>query len=42
MQHQLNAIADGLSDLVRHLAPDLGRDCKELCAAVGLEDREGA
>ena len=45
-QHKLNAIADGLADLMEHLAsqaPDstLGEDMKELRAAIGLESREG-
>jgi low affinity Fe/Cu permease len=45
-QHKLNAIADGLADLMSHLAsqhPDssLGEDMKELRAAIGLEAREG-
>jgi hypothetical protein len=44
-QHKLNAIADGLSDLMRHLSkdnPELRHDCDELREAVGLEDRESA
>jgi hypothetical protein len=45
-QHKLNAIADGLADLMQHLASeypesDLDQDMKELRAAVGLESREG-
>jgi low affinity Fe/Cu permease len=45
-QHKLNAIADGLADVMKHLAaqsPDssLEEDMKELRAAVGLEAREG-
>lgn len=45
-QHKLNAIADGLADLMKHVAaqsPDssLDEDMKELRAAVGLETREG-
>ena len=45
-QHKLNAIADGLADLMEHLAaqsPDssLDEDMKELRAAIGLETREG-
>jgi Low affinity iron permease len=45
-QHKLNAIADGLADLMEHLAADtsddaLSKDMKELRAAVGLEAREG-
>ena len=44
-QHKLNAIADGLSDLMEHLAErandeDLRHDIHELKAAVGLERRE--
>jgi hypothetical protein len=44
-QHKLNAVADGLSDLMAMLAnryedPDLQRDIAELRDAVGLEDRE--
>lgn len=44
-QHKLNAIADGLADVMEHLAaqsPDssLEEDMKELRAAVGLESRE--
>jgi Low affinity iron permease len=44
-QHKLNAIADGLSDLMNQLAanhPDLLHDCDELRQAVGLEKRESA
>ena len=45
VQHKLNAIADALADLMAHLADkgrgrDLGRDLRELRAAVGLEERE--
>jgi low affinity Fe/Cu permease len=45
-QHKLNAIADGLADLMEHLAaqlpdPALVEDMKELKAAVGLESKEG-
>jgi low affinity Fe/Cu permease len=44
-QHKLNAIADGLADLMEHLhaqseGSSLEQDLKELRAAVGLEDRE--
>jgi Low affinity iron permease len=45
IQHKLNAIADGLSDLMGQLAednPHLRRDLRELRAAVGLENRESA
>jgi low affinity Fe/Cu permease len=46
VQHKLNAIADGLGNLMEHLAGEddakLRRNCRELRAAVGLEDREGA
>jgi low affinity Fe/Cu permease len=44
VQHKLNAIADGLADLMQELGqdrPELQRDYKELRAAVGLEEREG-
>ena len=45
-QHKLNAIADGLADLMQHMAaryPDssLDNDMMELRAAVGLETKEG-
>jgi hypothetical protein len=45
VQHKLNAIADGLSDLMAHLADnnderDLHQDVEELRAAVGLETHE--
>ncbi|WP_344880896.1 low affinity iron permease family protein [Allokutzneria multivorans] len=43
LQQKLNALADGLSDIMGHLAkdnPDLEHDRKELREAVGLEDRE--
>lgn len=41
-QHKLNAIADGLADLMSHVSrnSDLDQAVKELRAAVGLEDRE--
>ena len=43
-QHKLNAIADGLADLMAHLAHggdrDMDQDLRELRKAVGLEDRE--
>ena len=44
-QHKLNAIADGLSDLMAHLAEgaptrDLEQDVGELRDAVGLEEHE--
>jgi hypothetical protein len=44
-QHKLNAIADGLADLMAHLSrrsedADLDKDLRELRLAVGLEDRE--
>lgn len=44
-QHKLNAIADGLSDLMCQLAndhPELLEDGDELRQAVGLERRESA
>ena len=45
VHHKLNAIADGLSDLMVHLEQglpdrDLKEDIKELRAAVGLEEHE--
>src|SRR5437762_6496582 len=45
IQHKLNAIADGLADLMEQLAtdrPDLRQDFEELRAAVGLEKRESS
>ena len=44
-QHKLNAIADGLSDLMEHFAAqydldDLRDEIEELKLAVGLEERE--
>jgi low affinity Fe/Cu permease len=42
-QHKLNAIADGLADLMKHVGRDdarVARDIEELRSAVGLEDRE--
>ncbi len=44
-QHKLNAIADGLADLMERLSErydddKLRRDIRELKLAVGLEDRE--
>ncbi|GIH08561.1 hypothetical protein Rhe02_66280 [Rhizocola hellebori] len=47
-QHKLNAIADGLADLMRSLSKghpeqtELQRDLKELKQSVGLEHRESA
>ena len=45
VQHKLNAIAKGLSDLMAHLSErdeqrDLARDKDELRKAVGLEEHE--
>jgi hypothetical protein len=47
VQHKLNAIADGLADVMTHMAStdkgegrDLETDLKELRAAVGLEEHE--
>jgi low affinity Fe/Cu permease len=45
VQHKLNAIADGLSDLMAHLSEnaderDLEQDVVELRKAVGLEEHE--
>ncbi|MCW2504763.1 MAG: hypothetical protein JWO79_3047 [Actinomycetia bacterium] len=45
VQQKLNAIADALADLMRHVGgddDDLQQDQRELRAAVGLETREGA
>jgi hypothetical protein len=47
IQHKLNAIADGLADLMDHISTssthdgDLGQDMIELRMAVGLEEYEG-
>lgn len=46
VQHKLNAIADGLADLMDEMSEqfsrgELRRDLEELRAAVGLELREG-
>jgi low affinity Fe/Cu permease len=46
-QHKLNAIADGLADLMAHLADqhddeELRHDIRELQAAVGLEEHESS
>jgi hypothetical protein len=45
VQHKLNAIADGLADLMAHVysggeGRDLREDLTELRAAVGLEEHE--
>ena len=45
VQHKLNAIADGLADVMAHLSAgtkdnSLELDLEELRAAVGLEERE--
>jgi len=45
VHHKLNAIADGLSDLMAQIADglperDAEQDIKELRAAIGLEDHE--
>lgn len=45
VQHKLNAIADGLADLMKQLSkehPELDKDLKELRMAVGLEDHKSA
>ncbi len=47
LQHKLNAIADGLADLMTRVAhnqddPRLHHDVEELRAAVGLEQKESA
>ncbi len=46
VQHKLNAIADGLADLMHHMTEggdqrDLRQDMLELRDAVGLEEHEG-
>ena len=44
VQQKLNAIADGVADLMKQLAdqyPGIRVDEKELRDAVGLEQREG-
>src|SRR4051812_24854018 len=45
IQHKLNAIADGLADLMTHIHSDgaathLDQDVRELKTAVGLEEHE--
>ena len=45
VQHKLNALADGLADLMAYVsregeARDIGNDLKDLRAAVGLEQHE--
>ena len=45
VQHKLNALADGLADLMAYVAKDgserdIERDLKDLRAAVGLEEHE--
>lgn len=47
VQHKLNAIADGLADLMAYVhtggeGRDLNQDLLELRAAVGLEERESS
>lgn len=45
IQHKLNAIADGLADLMHHVSDDdddLSRDVIELQRAVGLESHESS
>lgn len=45
VQHKLNAIADGLADLMQELGrerPELCLDADELRQAVGLEQRESS
>jgi low affinity Fe/Cu permease len=41
-QHKLNALADGLAELMTHVSQDseLDQAVRELRAAVGIEDRE--
>lgn len=41
IQHKLNAIADGLADVMRHQGIDSDK-VNELCQAVGLEHRESS
>jgi hypothetical protein len=46
VQHKLNAIADGLADLMRHVTEGddedkLRQDMLDLREAVGLENHEG-
>jgi hypothetical protein len=44
-QHKLNAIAEGLAELMGHVADDgdrLSKDVGELRRAVGLEERESS
>jgi low affinity Fe/Cu permease len=46
-QHKLNAVADGLADLMAHMSDQAGdaklrNDVAELRAAVGLEDKESS
>ena len=44
VQHKLNALADGLADVMAHLAgqedSDIQQDLEELRSAVGLETKE--
>jgi len=44
VQHKLNALADGLADVMAHLAgqeeSDIQKDLEELRSAVGLENKE--
>lgn len=44
VQHKLNALADGLADVMAHLAgqedSDIEQDLEELRSAVGLENKE--
>jgi low affinity iron permease len=45
VQHKLNAVADGLADLMEALSeehPPLRVGSTELCHAVGLEERESS
>jgi low affinity Fe/Cu permease len=47
VQHKLNAIAEGVANLMTHIAEDksdetLHHDVRELRAAVGLENKESA
>ena len=42
LQDKLNALAEGLADVMAHLGTDLTKDIEELRAAVGLEERESS
>src|SRR6266542_4472853 len=45
IQHKLNAMAEGLADLMQHVGgdnPEFSKDIQELREAVGLEQRMGS